>query len=87
MVNKKYLIIDEISVIGQTMFRWINRRCKQATGLTSCLFGNLPEILVGDIAQLPPIADKPLYYLKPVGDVALQGFHAHQAVKLSSLLK
>ena len=28
----KYLIIDEFSVIGQKMFGWINKRCKEATG-------------------------------------------------------
>lgn len=31
----RYLIIDEFSVIGQRMFAWINRRCKEATGCTT----------------------------------------------------
>lgn len=60
--NKKYLIIDEFSVIGQKMFGWIDRRYMQGAGLTSFLFGNLSVIFVGDIAQLPHFADKPLYY-------------------------
>lgn len=29
----RYLIIDEFSVIGQKMFAWINRRCKEATAV------------------------------------------------------
>ena len=47
----------------------------------SCIFGNLSVILVGDSAQSPPIANKPLYYPKPTGDVALQGFHAYQVFR------
>lgn len=41
----KYLIIDEFSVIGQKMFAWINRRCKQATGLTTQPFGGISVII------------------------------------------
>lgn len=57
----RYLIIDEFSVIGQKMFAWINRRCKQATSCTTVPFGGISIILVGDIAQLPPITDQVLY--------------------------
>ena len=56
------------------MFGWTDRRCRQATDLTSCLFVNLSGTLVGDTAQLPPFANKPLYYPKPVEDVALKPF-------------
>ena len=70
----KYLIIDEFSVIGQKMFAWINRRCKQATGCTTIPFGGMSIILVGDIAQLPPITDHVLYHNKPKSDLALEGY-------------
>ena len=49
--------------MGQKMFGWIDRRLKQVSGLMDTLFGGFPIILVGDIAQLPPVLDKPLYYL------------------------
>lgn len=68
-------------------FGWIDRRCSQSTDLTSCLFYNLSVILVGDIAQLPPIANTPLYYTKPVGDLALQDFYGHQAFRTVITLK
>lgn len=55
------LIIDEFSVIGQKMFGWINRRLKQATGFTTSPFGGISIILVGDIAQLPPVSDSSSY--------------------------
>ena len=54
----EYLIIDEFSVVGQKMFAWINRRCKQATGNLTIPFGGMSIILVGDIAELPPVTDQ-----------------------------
>lgn len=32
MKNKKDLLIDEMSMMGQTMFSWVDRRLRQATG-------------------------------------------------------
>ena len=49
MNGVRYLIIDEFSVVGQKMFAWINRRCKEATGNTTLPFGGISVILVGDI--------------------------------------
>jgi len=60
-----YIIIDECSMLGQTMIGWIDRHCRQATGTSDELFGHLSIILFGDPAQLLPIADKPLYHSKP----------------------
>lgn len=70
----KYLIIDEFSIIGQKTFAWINKRCKEATGLTTIPFGGLSIILVGDIAQLPPIIDQVLYHNKPRSDLAVESY-------------
>ncbi|XP_065061670.1 LOW QUALITY PROTEIN: uncharacterized protein LOC135688681 [Rhopilema esculentum] len=68
-----YLLIDEYSVIGQKMFGWISKRLKQATGNNEKPFGGISIILVGDIAQLPPVIDKPLYNMLPGGEVATEG--------------
>ena len=65
-----YIIIDEYSVVGQCLFGWIDKRCRQATGMATISFGSLSLILVGDVAQLQPITDKVLYYDKPKGDFA-----------------
>ena len=50
----KYILIDEYSMLGQTMFGWVDRRCRQATGVGHELFGGKSIILLGDPAQLPP---------------------------------
>lgn len=70
----EYLIIDEFSVIGQKMFAWINRRCKQTTGYSTVPFGDISINLVGDIAQLPPITDQVLYHTKPKSDLPIEGY-------------
>ena len=82
-----YIIIDEYSMLGQTMLRWIERRCRQATGKSDEVFGGLSIILVGDPGQLPPVADKPLYHSKPTSSVGEQGHLAYHmftnVIKLS----
>lgn len=60
------------------MFAWINRRCKQATGNLTIPFGGMSIILVGDIAQLPPVTDQVLYRTKPNCDLALEGYCMYQ---------
>ena len=65
------------------MLGWINRRCKQGTGCQEEILGNLLFILVGDPAQLPPVADKPLYHSIPSNDIGEEGYfiyHMFQTV-------
>lgn len=81
MSHVKYLIIDEFSVIGQKLLGWIDRRLRQASGLMNKTFGGYNVILVGDIAQLPPVADKCLYHQLPDGSTALMGFCAYYNIK------
>ena len=82
-----YIIIDEYSMMGQTMFGWVDRRCRQATGMNHKLFGGKSIILFGDPGQLPPVCDKPLYHSKPSTSVGEQGHLAYfmfvNVVKLS----
>lgn len=73
----RYIIIDEYSMLGQKIFAWVDKRCRQATGLTDQLFGGMSIILVGDPAQLPPVADKPLYHSKPSSTLQEQGHLAY----------
>ena len=82
-----YIIIDEYSMLGQTMLGWIDRRCRQATGISDEVFGHFSIILFGDPAQLPPVADKPLYHSKPTSSLGEQGHLAYlmftKVIKLS----
>ena len=67
----QYIIIDEVSMLGQYMIAWVDRRLCQATGHQDKPFGGLSIILVGDLGQLPPVGDWPLY--APEGT----GTHGH----------
>ena len=85
--HTNYVIVDEYSMLGQKMFGWVDKRCRQATGLNDELFGGKSIILVGDPGQLPPVADKSLYHSKPSDCVQEQGhlayFMFNTVVKLS----
>ena len=80
LASTKYIIIDEFSVIGQTMLGWIDRRLRQASGLMNETFGGFSLILVGDTAQLPPVMDKPLYHAAPADTMSLMGYCAYQKI-------
>jgi ATP-dependent exoDNAse (exonuclease V) alpha subunit len=71
--NIDYIIIDEYSMLGQVTFGWIDRRLKQTTGFQDKLLGGKSVILCGDPAQLPPVADKPLYHAIPSNSIGEQG--------------
>ena len=73
-----YILIDEYSMLGQTLLGWIDKRCKQASGYHGKVLGGKSFILIGDPGQLPPVADKPLYHEKPSNAIGEQGFQTYQ---------
>jgi len=82
-----YIIMDEFSVIGQKMLGWIDRRCRQAKACEDLPFGGISVILVEDIAQLPPVMDKPLYHKSPSNELEIAGFAVYNLFNLKILLK
>ena len=59
--GKRYILIDEMSMLGQTSFTWIDKRLRQATARYDLPFGGISIIRIGDFAQLPPVGDKVLF--------------------------
>ena len=63
--STKYLIIhenDEMSMVERKTFGKIDRKLRQAFPTKSqVLFGECSVLLFGDIGQLPPVMDVPLY--------------------------
>lgn len=43
-----YIIVDEMSMIGQRMLAWIDKRLRQAPGQLDTQLGGLSVILLGD---------------------------------------
>ena len=59
--HKAYIIIDKASMLGQKTFSWVDKRLRQATGALHEPLGGVSVSLFGDIAQLPPVAERPLF--------------------------
>ena len=58
----KYILIDEMSFIGRNLLIKIDSRLRQAFPESANIpFGGRSIILVGDLGQLPPVMDKPVY--------------------------
>jgi hypothetical protein len=60
LFHLKLLIIDEISMVGSTLFSRVDTRLRQIFGLNES-FGGISIIVVGDLNQLPPVLDSPVY--------------------------
>jgi ATP-dependent DNA helicase PIF1 len=84
----KILIVDEKSMVGQSMLGKIDSRLRQfkPEAHSECL-GGLTTLFFGDFAQLPPIADRPLF--SPAGATALptMGWQAFQSLRKSVTLQ
>ena len=48
-------------MVGLRLFGRIDSRLRQATGKLQEPFGGISVIIIGDILQLPPVKDKPVY--------------------------
>ncbi|KAK3917070.1 ATP-dependent DNA helicase [Frankliniella fusca] len=61
----KFLFVEECSMVGLRMLACLEKRCREIFDSDS-LFGSLNVILIGDVNQLLPIADQPLYADKEI---------------------
>ncbi|XP_078371416.1 ATP-dependent DNA helicase Pif1-like [Oculina patagonica] len=77
--GKHYLILDEMSMLGQRTLAWLNKRLRQTTGKLHVPLGGISVILLGDFGQLPPVGDRAIYS-SPSGSVL--GDHGHSIYTL-----
>ena len=62
LAELKLIIIDEISMVGNTTLLHIHQRLKEIVGKSNSeLFGGISILAVGDLFQLPPIRKKPVF--------------------------
>ena len=75
----KYLIIDEMSMVGRKILGQVDRHLRQAFPHHSQeVFGGCSCLLFGDIGQLPPVMDLPLYTTNCRSELSDQGQAAYQ---------
>ena len=78
MSTIKYIIIDEMSMVGRKLLGQIDRRLRQAfPHHAKQVFGGCSILLFGDFGQLPPVMDLPLYTTDTRSDLSDQGRTAY----------
>ena len=78
MSTIRYIIIDEMSMVGRKVFGQIDSRLRQA--FPHCaqeVFGGCSMLLFGDFGQLPPVMDLPLYTTDTRTELSDQGRTAY----------
>lgn len=60
MIECRFIIIDEMSLIGCSLLRKIDLRLREIKAIDED-FGGCFLILLGDLKQLPPVLDRPFY--------------------------
>ena len=88
----RYIIIDEMSMVGRKQFGSVDQRLRQAfPHYANEVLGGASCILIGDFGQLPPVMDLPLYTtasrssLSDLGRAAYQCFQ--KAVVLDQVIR
>jgi len=71
----EYILIDEMSFTGPTMLSQIDARLQQAfPSHSNSPFGGRSIILVGNVRQLPPVKDNPMYVGMSHGNALWRSF-------------
>ena len=84
--NKLYLLLDEMSMMGQRMMTTMDKRLRQATAQLDVPMGGMSVILIGDFAQLPPVCDRPLYATNPTTASQTHGYTMYQLFNKVAIL-
>lgn len=76
MWHVRYIFIGEMSFLGSRLFMQIDAQLRELLReKENCPFGGRSIILVGDLGQLPPVRDKPLYVGNTAGKVLWNKFN------------
>ena len=59
--NLSLLIIDEISMVGSDFLHLVSRRLNEIKGTPDALFGGISVLVFGDLYQLPPVGETPMF--------------------------
>ena len=88
----KLMVVDEISMVGSQLFQDINTRlCKILHGdIRKNDFGGISMLLVGDLYQLPPVMQSPIFSqqkIKQPGDMAPSPWHTFSLHELTQIMR
>ena len=77
LAGVRYIVIDELSMVSQAQFAWVDRRLRQATGKDEA-FGGISVVMTGDPGQLPPVGGTPLHKLNPQSSLNQEGLFEYR---------
>lgn len=88
LADMKYLIIDEMSMVGRKLFGQIDKRLRQVfPHQADQVFGGCSCLLFGDFGQLSPVKDLPLYTTESRTALSDLGSSAYQLFDHAIVLK
>ena len=61
LLHLMFVIIDEVSMVGSNMLLEIHKRLQQSNVSDDQVFGGVSILAVGDLYQLPPVGQAPLF--------------------------
>ena len=83
----KYIIINEMSMVGRKTLGQVDRRlCQAFPHHAQEVFGGCSCLLFGDFGQLPPLMDLPLYTTDSRTELSDQGRAAYQTFQQAVVL-
>ena len=87
--NMKYLIIDEMSMVGRKLFGQVDQRLRQAFPHQSHqVLGGCSCLLFGDFGQLPPVMDHTKTTSSTLSDIGSNSYQSFQhAVVLDQIMR
>ena len=73
------VVLDEFSMLSQSQWSYVNRRLSQANPRSDEFFGGMNLVMVGDLAQLPPVTGRVAWKWKPEKPDDCQGKEAYES--------
>ena len=67
----KFIIIDEVSMVGNKMLAKIDQRLKEITGNTNIHFGGVSILFLGDFNQLRPVKKSYIFQVMKSDDLSI----------------
>ena len=67
----KFVIIDEVSMVGNKMLAKIDQRLKEITGNTNIHFGGVSILFLGDFNQLRPVKESYIFQMMKTDDLSI----------------
>ena len=86
LISLNLLIIDEVSMVGSNTLLKIHKRLQETKGaFADQTFGGVRLLAVGDLYQLPPVCQPPIFDLVTDGYIRLQKVDHSGKMNLLSL--